>query len=231
MRENGGTEKNGGTEENGVSQTGLQSGGGYGGKGGEGNAGEAGYLDVENHALSFHFWPPCSLRLGNAEIESGPGCGGFVFVSREGDAVILNVSRLNISRSRCGGLGGSCDSMSTFRPILCCELSQHTGYDALRARRASKTGLLPRLPKRQKPPPPPGAPPLKRGLFDPAHSDSFDEMVSELNNNLDSEYFENITSDSAADDQEMEEVAREFIERHRAAGGLAPQPIHPDEIN
>jgi hypothetical protein len=72
---------------------------------------------------------------------------------------------------------------------------------------------------------------LRRGLFDPAHSDSFDEMVSELNNNLDSEYFDNITSDSAADDLEMEEVAREFLERHRAAGGLAPQPIHPDEIN
>jgi hypothetical protein len=162
---------------------------------------------LENDSLSFDFWPTCVLTLPGEGEGRGDVGGSFEFVSQEGDAVIFNASATP--------------------PRLSC----HPRFDKMRARRAEKTGLLKRLrfPRQGPSFEDLQAPLLKRGLFDPAHSDSFSDLVSELNANLDSECLSGV-SDDAAENQVTNELVDQLLAHHRAAGGSPPESIDPDEF-
>jgi hypothetical protein len=162
---------------------------------------------LENDSLSFDFWPTCVLTLPGGGGRRGDVGGSFEFVSQEGDAVIFNASATP--------------------PRLSC----HPRFDKMRARRAEKTGLLKRLrfPRQGPSFEDLQAPLLKRGLFDPAHSDSFSDLVSELNANLDSDCLSGV-SDEAADNQVTNEHVDQLLAHHRAAGGSPLESIDPDEF-
>ena len=140
------------------------------------------------------------------KLPGGAAGGGFIFVSQEGDAVIFNVS------------SG--------------EVSPHAEYDALRCRRAREGGLREARVRRERTPQAPDAPPLRRGHFDPAHSESLSEMMSELDRNIDSEGLADVWQQpSSEESREAQAAVDEFLAHHRAAGGLPPEPIDVDDIH
>ena len=67
-------------------------------------------------------------------------------------------------------------------------------------------------------------------MFDPEHSESLSEMLSELDRNIDSECLADVSLHSSQESREAQAVADDYLAHLRAAGGAPPEPFDFDEI-